>query len=376
MLEIEKFIKKYLKNWEDLLSKDPYNIKVSRNKGYVLLKYNQISSDFSYKICRECRGIILDEESNYKIVCKPFDKFFNYGEELAADIDWDSAKIQEKVDGSILKLWWAERLQHFVLSTNGTIFAENTSVMFPSINIKTFHDMFYSVFDGIVEKFPFAKHDDVFKKYTHIFEVVGPENRVVVPYKENDLYYLTSINIDNYSEKKFYEYFGVLSYPKEYHLSSLEDVLEFTKREDFNSFKNEGFVVKDKFNNRIKVKTEDYLRVHRLRGENNPTPKRFLELMRSNEQEEFLSYFPEYREMYDRFVRDYLLNVDQVFKKLDHEFYSMKEKSNSRKEFASYAVKSENPAFLFQMYDEKVKDYKEFLESLSDDKILKLMGHK
>jgi hypothetical protein len=103
MLEVQKIIKNNPFNWEYHLEKPPYNLRVGRNDGYVILKYNQIESDFSEPVVRESRGIILDEENDYEVVCKAFDKFFNYGEELAANIDWKTAKIQEKVDGCLSK---------------------------------------------------------------------------------------------------------------------------------------------------------------------------------------------------------------------------------------------------------------------------------
>lgn len=101
MLEIQRIIKENPIIWEGSIEKAPYNIIVSRNEGYILFKYNQIESDFRQKIVRESRGIILDEHNDYKVVCKAFDKFFNYGEELAAEINWDTAKIQEKLDGCL-----------------------------------------------------------------------------------------------------------------------------------------------------------------------------------------------------------------------------------------------------------------------------------
>ena len=36
-----------LENWKELIQQEPYNIIVKENKDYVLLKYNQIESDFA-----------------------------------------------------------------------------------------------------------------------------------------------------------------------------------------------------------------------------------------------------------------------------------------------------------------------------------------
>ena len=66
MLKVLEFIKAH-KNWEELLSQAPYYIKVYRDVMFdhnlVMLKYNQLDSDFNEEIVRECRGLILDEDS-------------------------------------------------------------------------------------------------------------------------------------------------------------------------------------------------------------------------------------------------------------------------------------------------------------------------
>jgi len=48
-LNLTKFIREN-SNWEELISKDPHNIKVSRDSGYIMFKYNQITSDFNLPI--------------------------------------------------------------------------------------------------------------------------------------------------------------------------------------------------------------------------------------------------------------------------------------------------------------------------------------
>jgi hypothetical protein len=83
---------------------DKYAIDAKRHSVYnnlVLFKYNQIESPFSEQIVRECRGIILDENDNWNVVCQSMSKFFNLGEGHAATIDWTTARVQCKVDGCL-----------------------------------------------------------------------------------------------------------------------------------------------------------------------------------------------------------------------------------------------------------------------------------
>lgn len=65
----------------------------------VMFNYSQIDSRMKERIVQECRGIILDQSNHWSVVCRPYDKFFNLGEPLAAVIDWPSARVYEKLDG-------------------------------------------------------------------------------------------------------------------------------------------------------------------------------------------------------------------------------------------------------------------------------------
>ncbi len=56
MLAIQKFIADHPADWADLLSAAPYNLYITEQDGFVLFKYNQISSDFNEQICKEARG--------------------------------------------------------------------------------------------------------------------------------------------------------------------------------------------------------------------------------------------------------------------------------------------------------------------------------
>jgi tRNA splicing ligase len=55
---------------------------------------------------QECRGIVLDENDDWKIVCYPYTKFFNYGEFNAVKLDWNKPlKVSAKVDGTLVILY-------------------------------------------------------------------------------------------------------------------------------------------------------------------------------------------------------------------------------------------------------------------------------
>ena len=105
-MELQEFLRSH-NDWEKLLKHDPYNLQIKHQcDHFIIFNYNQYNSDLSLAEVKQARGIIFDETNNYEIACYPFDKFFNASEPLSSKIDWTSACVQTKVDGSIMKLFW------------------------------------------------------------------------------------------------------------------------------------------------------------------------------------------------------------------------------------------------------------------------------
>ena len=102
MSALLKYINENPLDWKNKIRID-FKIHVKEERGYVLLIYDS-KADFNNPIVQECRGIILDDEN--QIVCCPFYKFGNFYEKYVPDIDWNSARVEEKLDGSIVKFWY------------------------------------------------------------------------------------------------------------------------------------------------------------------------------------------------------------------------------------------------------------------------------
>lgn len=349
-----RYIHDHIQTWQDDLTKPPYNLTIKKDDRYVLLKYNQITSDFSRPIVRGARGVIIDL-IGLKIVCRPFTKFFNYAEQLADTIEWESAVVEEKLDGSIIKFWWDGAADQWQMSTNGVIYGHAVPVMFARFGVHTFGDMVREATGKSWREVGSMLSE---RNATHIFEIVGPENRVVVPYDKHRLVYLTSFNNMTGVEHTFDFPF---ERPARFDFSDLDSILAYASG-DFNTFRNEGFVVRDRFSRRIKIKTEDYLRLHRLRGENSPTTRRFIELWKTNESEEFLSYFPEYRDAYDEVVR----RIEVVVASLHElEAFVNSGANMERKDFAKQALGTRCPVYLFGRIDKKWSSPEEYLYGLT-----------
>jgi len=127
------------------------------------------------------------------------------------------------------------------------------------------------------------------------------------------------------------------------------------------------YVVKDKYYKRVKVKSPAYVAVSRLiTGFND---RRVLDLLLTNETEEFLTYFPEYKSFVDSVrmkfdaLNDYLENIIET-RIINNQF-------ETRKEFAAIAVGTICPEFFFTYYDKKVKTPLEWLRTRTGEQLLR-----
>ena len=290
MLKIQEFILAH-ENWRELLAAEPYNLKISEDDGFVLFKYNQIASDFSQEICKEARGLILDTQDNYRVVRYAFKKFFNIDEGFAAHIDWNTAVATEKIDGSIMSVWYARGKWH--LSTNGTIdaFKAELAGVGPYKN-------FGELFESVLPLSTFANYN---KHRCWTFELVSPYNKVVIDYPETKVYLLSVRDMDSLEELgldavEILADANGLTVPERYDLNNEADYRKVVEQMPEG---HEGIVVRDANGERVKIKTLLYFEMHRAKNNGVLTLERIVDLIRANDHHEFLSYFPEYQSMFD-----------------------------------------------------------------------------
>jgi len=105
-----------------------------------------------HHISQECRGIIVDKNQNWDIISFPFLKFFNYGKPITHQIDWDSAKIYEKVDGSIMTMYYYDNRWNVassgILDASGHLpIRHNCSDELKKLGLKTFADLFWHIWN-------------------------------------------------------------------------------------------------------------------------------------------------------------------------------------------------------------------------------------
>ena len=363
-MELLKFINQH-DNWKELLQGAPYFLEVKEDEGYVLLKYNQIKSDFSQPIVQQARGIIVKYSYDcglWKIVCRGFDKFFNYGEPYAADIDWSSARVQEKIDGSIMKVWYDDGAWR--LSTNGSINAYQTELNVNEVlKINCPYSTFGDLFDHAVNRgdIPFSAMNP---NYTYMFELVSPYNKIVISYPQTMLTHIGTRN--SITGEELNVDIGIVK-PKEYPINSLQSCIAAANELPSDA---EGYVVVDGNYNRIKVKNPIYLRLHRMISNNQITTKDIVHIICENEQEEFLTYFPEYKGAFEKVefalqsIKNRLLqNKIQLFQSVPY---------INRKDFALEVMKldKENSDFYFKSYDKKDYSFQDWINAMQKDRLV------
>ncbi|MCR5806998.1 MAG: hypothetical protein K6G68_08200 [Oscillospiraceae bacterium] len=252
--------------WQDILTKKGIRF---RSEGRLTIFNYEAVCDFSDPVVQESRGIVIDTQS-LEPVCWPFRKFGNWNESYADSIDWHSARVQDKIDGSIIKLWYDRQERRWRFSTNGVISAETANA---EATLKhTFMDIIRRA-DNFGQ-IPFDKLDC---DCTYIFEMVSPENRVVIDYPFYRLFHIGTRN--NITGREFISDIG-LEKPHEYALHSLEECT--AAAESLNTAENvdkEGFVVVDKDFCRIKIKSPRYLVIHHTIGNGAFTKERCLRML-------------------------------------------------------------------------------------------------
>lgn len=310
-LKLIDFIKEN-SDWEALLSQAPYCLNISRDQKFgrnlIMFKYSQQDSDFSNDIVKEARGLILDMTDGVVPFSVPFFKFFNYGEPNAASIDWESAIVLEKIDGSIMKV--VKYNDELLISTNGCIDAYKCAL--PSVLSCPFSSFGELFEDAILNQFrQYVGRDgsrdeaiEWFKallklpNHTYMFELVSKWNRVVVPHEESKLYFIGLRDNEFLDERPLIEscLINYFSMPKFYDFKSLDECVAATQAMPWDE---EGYVVVDKNFNRVKIKSPAYLMVHRMANNGNMSIRRAIDVYMAGECDEILAYFPEYKSEFD-----------------------------------------------------------------------------
>lgn len=352
-------MKKLNSTWTELES---LHIKIQRYGELFSLNYCQIYSPRFHEIADKCRGLIVDK--NLNIISRSFDRFYNYGESGENfSLPLSTTKIMEKIDGSLIKIYWYDN--QWNISTRSNPFGNN----YVGDYLFTYAELVKNTLGVSLNNLSLNN------EYTHIFELVSPYNKVVTNYgKQPKLYYLVSRN--NISGEYFNfslsvkNNFSLICFPQIYNFKSLEDVLEKSKNL---SNLQEGFVI---YNNTLqpilKIKSPKYVIAHKLRG-NGLNLKDAIKLVIQNEHLEYLSYFPEDREIFNKILREITQFLSILQNIINHLDFSL-----PQKEFALRVkdYSKEYHAYLFLAKKLNILNAKELFYNFSTERKISLLREK
>ena len=184
MLKIQKYI---IENGFEKAVND-FQLKVREYDNKVLLKYDQLSAPtlMANIEVQECRGLILEKDT-WNVMSLAFTKFFNADESNAHKVDWNTAHVLEKLDGTLIQVYWDWVSNEWLAGTTGTAEGEG------EVNNKmgtTFNSLFW---DTVTKQY--ALNPCLLdKNHVYVFELTTPYNIVVKPHGKSSATLLTVRN--------------------------------------------------------------------------------------------------------------------------------------------------------------------------------------
>ena len=278
------------------------------------------------EVTLQCRGLVTDTDGN--VVARPFKKFFNIEE--GKHTPTSEFDVYEKMDGSLIIVFWYDG--GWVVASRGS-FTSEQSVAASKI-----------FFDKLEHNFSIG--------ITYLFEFTAKWNRIVVDYGDEDnLTLLGAIRTDDETEAT-YEQLEMIAKG-----ANCDVVKRYDGIKDYSTLKGiikdnqEGFVVRFSNGDRMKIKGEEYLRLHKIMTEVS-TKSVWEVLSNGDNMEDLLKDVPD--EFYTK-IKEYESELVTQFNKIKHKydwFFSLMPKDD-RKRFAFSAKEVEHPSILFSMLDGK-----------------------
>jgi RNA ligase len=325
------------------------------------------------EITIQCRGLVTNSKGD--VVARPFKKFFNYEEHKPEDIPNEDYVVYEKMDGSLGILFYYEeeltdeRRYNIWFNNN---YETGMERFFNPNDLPDFDNPYYEPTpkkrgewilatrgsftspQAIKGKEILGRHDiSTWRKdNTYLFEIIYPENRIVVDYKgEEKLVVLGAIHTETGNEVPDSSLFFLQE-------SGFEIVTTYkTWGEGYDLLKEEiskdkeGYVIKFKNGFRMKIKGDEYVRLHKILT--NISNRDIWEYLKDNKPfDELLERVPdEFNDWVKETVRDLTVRFENIEKDYREIFQNLNNQNLSRKDFALKAKHYRHSNILFNMLD-------------------------
>lgn len=267
-----------------------------------------------------CRGLIMNADR--EIVARPFPKFFNLDEVGIQNLPNSNFEVYDKLDGSLGIMYFVENTPF--IATRGSFQSDQAYRANQLLSTKYCHCF-----------------SQLNSSYTYLFEIIYPENRIVVDYGGAEELILIAI-IDTMSGENLP--LADIGFPLVKKYDGIKDIAELQKMSAENA---EGFVIQYENGLRVKLKLEEYVRLHRI-----------VTQISNIDIWEYLSEGKSFHEILDRVPDEFYNWVKVTKKKLELQYHSIEDLCkqefqvlDSRKETAAYFLTCKYPAVLFLMLD-------------------------
>jgi RNA ligase len=236
----------FLKPFEDEVKKK--NLRKVIKGDLVLYNYtDQCTFDRAWnEVTRHSRGLILDRTTG-AFVAIPFPKFFNLSEmpeTCIENLPDEPYTVTDKMDGSLGIVY--HHNNKWNVATRGAFSSEQA--------VKA---------ENILEKYDMSSIDE---SLTLLVEIIYPENKIVVNYGHDEkLTLLSAVCVKDQKELERWECELMstvtgMSLVKEYN-HTIEEMIELKKTLPKDE---EGFVVRYESGLRVKIKGDEYCRIHKM----------------------------------------------------------------------------------------------------------------
>jgi RNA ligase len=315
------------------------------------VQYGEGNTQYKFwdDVTKQCRGLVTDNEGN--VVARPFKKFFNIEENQHTPTE--QFDVYEKMDGSLGILF--NYKGEWVLATRGS-FTSDQSVKGTEL----------------LQKYDYLRLNP---DYTYLFEIIYPENRIVCTYDFEDLVLLgmihtksgdeVNIHSGNDEDVRFKNLLNNLGFNI---VRKYDGISDYTYLKHAISDNREGFVVRFSNGDRMKIKGEEYLRLHKIMT-NLSTTGVWEVLSSGGKMEDYLKDVPD--EFYKK-VKQYVSTLNYHHYRYSeyagkmHDYfrygkYGDNEKEYTKKEFAEHLernnVHPKVKSLCFAMWDGKPYDH-------------------